>query len=104
VTAAEPSREQKKQFEAELRRHRRAVDSLRTRIADVEGRVAEREAAIKDLEAIMSAPGFYEDHVASKPVLDRHQALMWEVGDLMNRWEMLQQEAAVLETNAPRPQ
>ena len=27
----------------------------------------------------------------AKPVLDRHQALMWEVGDLMNQWEALQE-------------
>jgi hypothetical protein len=38
----------------------------------------------------MSAPGFYDNHEASKPVIDRHQALMWEVGDLMNQWEALQ--------------
>ena len=38
----------------------------------------------------MSAPGFYEDREASKPVIDRHQALMWEVGDLMHQWEELQ--------------
>ena len=49
----------------------------------------------------MSAPGFYDDHEASKPVLDRHQALMWEVGDLMNQWEMLQQEIDALDQNAP---
>ena len=48
-----------------------------------------------DLEAAMAAPGFYEDHVASKPVIDRHQALMWEVGDLMNKWEALQSETEV---------
>ena len=38
----------------------------------------------------MSAPGFYDNHDAAKPVIDRHQALMWEVGDLMNQWEALQ--------------
>ena len=38
----------------------------------------------------MTAPGFYQDHAASKPIIDRHQALMWEVGDLMNQWEALQ--------------
>jgi len=27
-------------------------------------------------------------------VIDRHQALMWEVGDLMHRWEELQSTAA----------
>jgi hypothetical protein len=25
-------------------------------------------------------------------LIDRHQALMWEVGDLMNQWEALQTE------------
>ena len=38
----------------------------------------------------MSAPGFYEDRAASQPVIDRHQALMWKVGDLMHQWEELQ--------------
>ena len=27
-----------------------------------------------------------------QPLIDRHQALMWEVGDLMNQWEALQTE------------
>ena len=51
--------------------------------------------AIKELEAQMSAPGFYENHETSKPVIDRHQALMWEVGDLMNKWEALQAQTEV---------
>ena len=38
----------------------------------------------------MAAPGFYEDRAAAQPVIDRHQALMWEVGDLMHQWEELQ--------------
>jgi hypothetical protein len=38
----------------------------------------------------MSAPGFYDDREASKKVIDRHQALMWEVRDLMEQWEELQ--------------
>ena len=41
----------------------------------------------------MAAPGFYDDREASKAVLDRHQALMWEVGELLGQWEMLQAEA-----------
>jgi hypothetical protein len=40
----------------------------------------------------MSADGFYENHEISKPVIDRHQQLMWEVGDLMNQWESLAAE------------
>ena len=33
------------------------------------------------------------DHEKSKPVLAQHQALMWEVGELLGQWEMLQSEA-----------
>jgi hypothetical protein len=40
----------------------------------------------------MSTPGFYDDREAAQPLIDRHQALMWEVGDLMNQWEALQTE------------
>ena len=43
----------------------------------------------------MSTTGFYENHEASRPIIDRHQALMWEVGDLMNKWEALQAETEV---------
>jgi hypothetical protein len=42
----------------------------------------------------MAVPGFYEDREASKVVVDRHQTLMWEVGDLMGQWEALQAHAA----------
>ena len=41
----------------------------------------------------MAAPGFYDDRAAAQPVIDRHQALMWEVGDLMHQWEELQHAA-----------
>ena len=44
----------------------------------------------------MSEAGFYEDSTRSRPVIDRHQALMWEVGDLMAQWEALQDHAAEL--------
>jgi hypothetical protein len=61
---------------------------------ELETRIAEREAKVKELEAAMSAPGFYEDRDASKQLVDQHQALMWEVGDLMGQWEALQEHAA----------
>ena len=38
----------------------------------------------------MSTPGFYEDRAAAQSVIDRHQALMWQVGELMHQWEELQ--------------
>ena len=83
--------EERKRQEADARRARKAQDARRKRIDDLEARIAEREQAIRDIEASMSAPGFYDDHAAAKPVIDRHQALMWEVGDLMHQWELLQQ-------------
>jgi hypothetical protein len=46
----------------------------------------------------MSAPGFYEDRDASKHVIEQHQALMWEVGDLIGQWEALQEHAAQSES------
>ena len=48
------------------------------------------EAAIREIEQAMAAPGFYDDRTASQPIIDRHHALMWQVGDLMHQWEELQ--------------
>jgi ATP-binding cassette subfamily F protein 3 len=79
---------------AEQRKRDKALRSLRDRIEEMEARIADREKEIKDLEAAMAAPGFYDDHQKAKPIVGRHQALMWEVGDLLNQWEMLQGEAA----------
>ncbi len=87
------SYEERKRHEADARRERKAADARRRRIDELESRIAEREQAIKDVEATMSAPGFYDDHEKAKPVVDRHQALMWEVGDLMSQWEALQQDS-----------
>jgi ATP-binding cassette subfamily F protein 3 len=88
------TREERKRLETERRKKDRALESLRKRIADLESRIATREAEVKELEAVMGAPGFYADHDASKPVIDRHQTLMWEVGDLMAQWESLQEHAS----------
>jgi ATP-binding cassette, subfamily F, member 3 len=88
------SREEKKRQEAERRKKQRAADALQKRISDLESRIADREAQVKELEAAMAAPGFYQNLEAAKPVTDRHQALMWEVGDLIAQWEALQEHAA----------
>ena len=97
-TAKSPaqSREERKREDAERKKKQRAADALQKRIADLESRIAEREAQVKELEATMAAPGFYQNLEAAKPVTDRHQALMWEVGDLIAQWEALQEHAAAL--------
>jgi ATP-binding cassette, subfamily F, member 3 len=87
---AQVSYDDRKRQESEARRDRKAADTRKRRIDELEARIADRERAIKEIEASMSAPGFYDNHEAAKPIIDKHQALMWEVGDLMNQWEALQ--------------
>ena len=82
--------DQKKRIDAEARKKQKAAGARQARIATLEARIAETEAAIKEVEQLMSAPGFYEDRTGAQPVIDRHQALMWQVGDLMHQWEELQ--------------
>jgi ATP-binding cassette subfamily F protein 3 len=91
VAEGQVSYDERKRQDAEARKTKKALDARRKRIDDLEGRIADREQAIKDLEVTMSAPGFYDNHDQAKPVIDKHQALMWEIGDLMHQWEELQQ-------------
>jgi len=88
------AREERKRQDAERKKRQRNSETLQRRIAELETRIAAREAQVKELEATMSAAGFFEDAVASRPVIERHQTLMWEVGDLMSQWEALQEHAA----------
>jgi ATP-binding cassette subfamily F protein 3 len=92
--AAKPEQtyEERKRVGAEQRRRERQLKGLKDRVAELEARIADRERAIKEVEQKMAAPDFYADHEASKPVLAQHQALMWEVGELLGQWEMLQSE------------
>jgi ATP-binding cassette subfamily F protein 3 len=87
-------RDARKRDDAERKKRQRAQESLQKRIVDLEARIADRESQIKEMEAAMSAPGFYDNRDASKAAVDRHQALMWEVGDLMAQWEALQEHAS----------
>ena len=84
------SREEKKRADTEARRRSRADRARRARIDELESRIADCENAIREIESTMAAPGFYEDRAAAQPIIDRHQALMWKVGDLMHQWEQLQ--------------
>jgi ATP-binding cassette subfamily F protein 3 len=83
-----------RQDRTEARRRQRRAEARRKRIEDLEARIADGEHAIRELEASMATPGFYDDREAARPIIDRHQALMWEVGDLMNQWEALQRTDA----------
>ena len=94
--AAEHKRQQ-----VAARRHERRMAALRRRIADLERRIAEREEAVRTLEASMAEPGFYESAQRARQAVERHETLMWEVGDLMNQWEALEREVA--EQTSPSP-
>ena len=90
--------DQRKRDAAEKKKRERAYEALAARITELEGRIAERETTVKAVEAEMAVAGFYDNHETSKPVVDRHQALMWDVGHLLGQWEMLQAEAEELRT------
>jgi ATP-binding cassette subfamily F protein 3 len=94
VAGSGSSREEKKRQEAEDRRRKRAADAIQARIDTLEATIAQREAEMRELEATMAAPGFYDNRDTSQPVIDRHQGLMYEVGDLMHQWEDLQGQLA----------
>jgi len=64
------------------------------RIAELESRIAAARRAGQGARSGDASPGFYDNLEAAKPVTDRHQALMWEVGDLIAQWEALQAHAA----------
>ncbi len=80
----------RKRHAAEQRKREQAARQRQSQISELETRIAEREQAMREIEAAMSAPGFYEDRDRSQPLIERHQALMWELGDLMHEWEDLQ--------------
>jgi ATP-binding cassette subfamily F protein 3 len=77
----------------DVRKKRRETEGRKQRLAELEARIAAHEQAIRDIEQQMAAPGFYDSREAAEPVIHRHQTLMWEVGDLMARWEVLQSES-----------
>lgn len=79
------------------RRLERRLKTLRSRLAELEQRIGEREQSVRTLEADMAAPDFYSDNEQARARIDEHQAIMWDVGNLMNQWEALQAEADDLE-------
>ena len=70
----------------------REVKRMKTRLTELETRVAESERAVKELEARMAEPGFYDDRARAARATEEHQTLMWEAGELMALWEALQGE------------
>ncbi len=103
VAAKLDDREARRQAQIEARRRDRAAKAHQAKIADLEDRIGKCESEIKQLEAAMANPEFYQDRAAAQPVIERHQALMWQVGDLMHRWEELQTSAEAAPGTSPSP-
>jgi ATP-binding cassette subfamily F protein 3 len=80
----------KPRVDAEARKRARAAAARQARIEDLEARIADAEQTIRELEAKMATPGFYDDRAAAQTIVNEHQTLMWKVGDLMHQWEVLQ--------------
>jgi ATP-binding cassette subfamily F protein 3 len=76
----------------------REAKKAKARIGELEKRIAEKEQAVKTLESQMAEPGFYDDRERAEKAAADHKALMWEVGDLMSQWEMLQESLQELES------
>ncbi len=89
AAAATADHEARKRERAEQKKRDRELQARNSRVMELEARIADREQAIKELESAMAAPGFYDDRTAAQQIVDRHQALMWEVGELMHQWETL---------------
>jgi ATP-binding cassette subfamily F protein 3 len=71
----------------------REAKKAKARSAELEKRIAEKEQAVKDVEALMATPGFYDDRAAAeKAALDRKR-LLAEVDALMADWEAAQTAA-----------
>jgi ATP-binding cassette subfamily F protein 3 len=73
----------------------REARQRKSRIDELEKRISEKEKAVKELEAEMASPGFYEDRERAEQAASQHKTLMWEVGDLLSEWEALQSETEV---------
>ena len=59
-------------------------------LAAIEQKISDRETTLKKLEVTMSQPDFYKEPKSANALVAEHQALMWEIGDLMHEWETLQ--------------
>ncbi len=86
--------EEQKRAAAEARKRDRAVKALQARVAEIESQIGRREQEIKDLEAAMAQPAFYDHQATARTQIERHEKLIAEVDALMHEWEELNTELA----------
>jgi ATP-binding cassette subfamily F protein 3 len=81
----------------------REARKAKDRIAELEAQVAEKERALRALEAEMASPGFYDDRARAEKAAFDHKALLGAVAELMGHWEALQESLQGLESAAAKP-
>jgi ATP-binding cassette subfamily F protein 3 len=74
----------------------RETHKLRTQIAELERTIAAEEQAVRDLEHLMTTPGFYDDRETSAKGVAEHAARKAQVAELMGRWEQMQADLDAL--------
>ena len=78
----------------------REAYKLRTQIAELERTIASEEQAVRDLEHLMTTPGFYDDRETSAKGVSEHAARKAQVAELMGRWEEMQAALDALSSRA----
>ena len=78
---------------ADNKAREREAKKIKTRIADLERRIAEKEQAVRHLEQLMASPGFYDDRARADQAVADRQRVLGEVAALMGEWESLQAES-----------
>jgi ATP-binding cassette subfamily F protein 3 len=68
----------------------REARKARARLSDIEKQIAEKERAVRDVEALMATPGFYDDRARADKAVAERQGLLDGVAALMAEWESLQ--------------
>jgi ATP-binding cassette subfamily F protein 3 len=68
----------------------REARKARARLSDLEKQISDKEHAVRDVEALMASPGFYDDRARADKAVAERQGLLDEVAALMAEWESLQ--------------
>jgi ATP-binding cassette subfamily F protein 3 len=77
----------------------REAHKLQAQIIALEHAIAEQEQAVRDIEQMMAAPGFYVDREISAKGVAEHEALKTQVAEMMERWEQMQGQLEALTTS-----
>jgi len=74
----------------------RETKKLQAEIVGLERTIAAEEQAVRDLEQMMAAPGFYSDRESAAKGVAEHETRKTQVAALMARWEQMQAQLETL--------